>query len=67
MSYPERQPIYKTYEKLVEEIVKNKQSKSYALGEINALEADLLVTFEMIKTRILLTKEWPKEDWQDQS
>lgn len=65
MAYPERQPIYQNYEKLVEEIVKNKKFKSYALGEINALESDILQAFKMIKNRILLTKEWPKEDWKE--
>lgn len=66
MAYPERQPIYQNYEKLVEEIVKNKKFKSYALGEINALESDILQAFKMIKNRILLTKKWPQEDWKDQ-
>jgi hypothetical protein len=56
--YPERKPIYKTYKKLVLEIIDSKNYKEYAESEIKALNEELYRTFNEIGASLLENNKW---------
>lgn len=60
MAYPERKPIYETYEKILESIVKKQKFREYADSEMQALDKDLLEQFRIIREKCLLQKYGPK-------
>jgi hypothetical protein len=56
MAYPERKPIYETYEEIVKKIVDSKAHKAYAESEIDALDRDILAGLKAIRNKRLFEK-----------
>lgn len=61
MSYPERKPIYETYEAIVKKIIEEKKFKDYAESSIDELDASLLAGFKSIRNKLIVNKDWSPE------
>jgi hypothetical protein len=62
MAYPERKPIYETYEEIIKKIIDSKSHKTYAESEIDSLDRDLLAGFRAIRNKRLFEK-WKATDF----
>ena len=58
MAYPERKPIYTSYEKIISKIIEHKSHKEYAESEIEELDKELLHVFREIRIKCMINKKW---------
>jgi hypothetical protein len=61
MPHPERQAIYDTYKKIVQDIIDSKYYKEYAESEAEALTHELLSAFKGINAQMILNTDWEKK------
>jgi len=58
MAYPERKPIYDTYESIIKKIIDSKLYKEYAEAEIDGLDREILAGFKSIRNKLVNGKTW---------